>query len=135
MKRRYVKITLFVIWSLFVLIMTTQSERMVVVEVMSAIFGRGELIQVVGHIGLFSILTGTSYGVLRLRLARHRALILSMLICLLIGTITEVSQLFVADRSFASTDLLANWLGTFKIGGLVKLNAPSIQSTNSHKDN
>ena len=115
--------------------MTTQSECMVVVKVMSAIFGRGELIQVVGHIGLFGILTGTSYGVLRLRLAKHRALILSMLICLLIGTITEVSQLFVADRSFASTDLLANWLGTFIIGGLVKLNTPSIQSTNSHKDN
>lgn len=130
MRRRYVKITLFVIWSLFVLIMTTQSERMVVVEVMSAIFGRGELIQVVGHIGLFSILTGASYGVFKSRLGKHRALILSMPICLLIGTITEVSQLFVADRSFASTDLLANWLGTFIIGGLVKLNTQPPNNAN-----
>lgn len=44
------------------------------------------------------------------------ALLIAMLVALILGTMPEFSQGYVAYRAMTLSDLLANWLGVFIVG-------------------
>lgn len=107
------------VWALFVVTLTTQTDSVPVVHVMIALIGRTELGATVGHASLFGLLTAVAYAALALRLPRRYALLLAMGLALTLGTATEFYQQVVAGRTASLADLLANWLGVFVVAFLV----------------
>lgn len=104
------------VWALFVVIMTTQTDSVPLVHAMIAIFGRTEFGATVGHAGLFGLLTLAGYAALARRMPRRHALLMAMGLALTLGTATEFYQQVVDGRSSSLSDLLANWLGVFVAG-------------------
>jgi hypothetical protein len=107
------------VWALFVVTLTTQTDSVPVVHMMVALIGRTELGATIGHASLFGLLTVIGYAALALWLPRRYALLLAMGISLTLGTATEFYQQQVAGRSSSLSDLLANWLGVFVAGFVV----------------
>jgi hypothetical protein len=123
------RLTLLLIWGVFALILTTQSDRVPLVHLMTSTIGSTDLGATVGHAGLFAALTGIAYVAFALRLPGRRALMLAMALALLAGTGTELFQMFVADRAASLSDLLANWLGVFVTGFIIAYRQMHVQST------
>jgi VanZ family protein len=71
-----------------------------------------ELLLAVGHIVAFSILTALWWWALSASMNTRAALVLAVLIALTIGTLTEIAQASVPDRSASWEDLAVNWLVT-----------------------
>lgn len=117
MKNQYLSFRMLVmlVWALFVLTLTTQTDRVPVVHVMIALIGRTELGATVGHASLFGLLTAIAYAALALRLPPRHALLLAMGLALALGTATEFYQHAVDGRTASLSDLLANWLGVFVV--------------------
>ncbi|MBI5666826.1 MAG: VanZ family protein [Chloroflexi bacterium] len=115
MKNQYLSLRTLVmlVWALFVLTLTTQTDRVPVVHLMIALIGRTELGATIGHAALFGLLTAIAYAALRL--PRRNALLLAMGLALALGTATEFYQQVVAGRTASLADLLANWLGVFVV--------------------
>ena len=107
------------VWGLFVLLLTTLPGYVPPVNVLSSLFGGTELTGVIGHLGLFSLLTALAWLALCQWFAMRQALLVAMMLALLLGTTTELFQWFVADRFSTLSDLLANWLGVFVSAFLV----------------
>jgi VanZ family protein len=120
MKARFgfVRLRLIVLlaWGALAIILTTQSDRLPLVHLMTTTIGSTEFGDAFGHAGLFGVLTFVVYMVLALRLKREWALPLAMLSVLSLGGLTELSQFGVFQRSPSISDLLANSLGVFVVG-------------------
>jgi VanZ family protein len=71
-----------------------------------------ELMLAVGHIVAFSILTALWWWALSTTMNPRGALVLAVVIALTIGTVTEIAQASVPDRSASWEDLAVNWLVT-----------------------
>lgn len=103
------------VWALFVVTLTTQTDSVPVVHLMVSLIGRTELGATIGHAALFGLLTVIGYAALALKLSPRYALLLAMGVALTLGTATELYQQVVAGRSSSLSDLLANWLGVFVV--------------------
>lgn len=103
-------------WGVLAIILTTQSDKLPLVHLMTSTIGSTEVGDALGHAGLFGVLTFVLYMVFALRCKRERALVISMGIVLLLGGLTELGQFGVLHRAPSISDLLANSLGVFMIG-------------------
>ena len=104
------------VWGLFVLLLTTLPGNTPLVSFLTNFIGGTEESGMVGHLGLFAILTLMSWRALTNWFAAHHALLMAMAAALLLGTTTEFFQWFVTGRSSTLYDLFANWLGVFATG-------------------
>jgi hypothetical protein len=111
-----VRIMLMLVWGLFALVLTTQSDRVPLVHLMTSTVGATEIGATLGHAGLFGILMLLVYVALAIRLPRLAALLLAMLVVGALGPLTEWSQSGLFGRDPSMTDLLADWLGIFMVG-------------------
>ena len=107
------------VWGLFVLLLTTLPANVPLVKVFTDMIGGTESAGMVGHVGLFSILTLLTCRALMQWFSPRYAVPIAMMGVLLLGTITEFFQWFVLDRHSTMGDLFANWLGVFMMGFLV----------------
>lgn len=103
-------------WGVFALILTTQSDRVPLVHLMTRTIGSTDAGDAVGHAGLFGVLTFALYMVMAIKLKREWALPLAMGSALLLGLVTELAQIGVINRVASLSDLLANALGIFMVG-------------------
>lgn len=117
--KKSLKITFLVLWTIFVLVLTTQSQNVPIVYLAGSTIGSTEYGAAFGHAGLFFALTLIIFTALRLAFSVKIALGTAVLLALILGTSTELYQLIVPDRSTSLSDLLANWLGVFIIGFIV----------------
>ena len=120
MKTRFgfvpLRVIVLVAWGVLAIILTTQSDRLPLVHLMTSTIGSTELGDAVGHAGLFGVLTFVVYMVMAIWLKREWALPLAMLVVLSLGGLTELSQFGVLNRAPSVSDLLANSLGVFVVG-------------------
>jgi VanZ family protein len=107
------------VWGLFVLLLTTLPAHVPLVSVLSELIGGTEPASMVGHVGLFAILTLLTCGAMMQWFSPRYAVPIAMMGVLLLGTTTEFFQWFVLDRNSTMGDLFANWLGVFMAGFLV----------------
>lgn len=103
-------------WGIFAIILTTQSDRVPLVYLMTRTIGSTEVGDALGHAGLFGVLTFALYRVMALKFKPEWALLLAMGIALSLGLVTELAQIGVASRVASLSDLLANALGIFVVG-------------------
>jgi hypothetical protein len=113
---RVLRLIILLVWIVFALILTTQSDRVPLVHLMTSTIGSTDFGDSIGHAGLFGMLAGVAYLALSLHLTPRRALLLAMSLALVAGTSTELFQFLVADRATSLSDMLANWLGVFVVG-------------------
>jgi hypothetical protein len=104
------------VWGLFVLLLTMLPGQVPLVKVLSDMIGGTESAGMVGHLGLFAILTLLTCRALMQWFSPRYAVPVAMMGALLLGTTTEFFQWFVLDRHSTIGDLFANWLGVFVIG-------------------
>lgn len=104
---------ILLIWGLFALVLTTQTDQIPVVALMVSTIGSTEIGATIGHAGLFGTLTLLCYLVLTTLMRRHTTLLLALAAMLITATVTELFQAVVSGRSSSLSDLLANWLGVF----------------------
>jgi VanZ family protein len=71
-----------------------------------------EILLFIGHLVAFSVMTWLWFRALRLNLPPRRALIGAVLIALTLGTLTELAQATLPDRSASCFDLATNWAVT-----------------------
>ena len=120
MKLRYnftpLRLLILVIWSVFAIVLTTQSDRVPLVRLMTRTIGSTDAGAAVGHAGLFGVLTFAVYMVLAMRLKREWALLFAVGVTLILGLLTELAQIGVLSRVASLSDLLANALGIFVVG-------------------
>lgn len=119
------------VWGIFALVLTTQSDRFPLVQLMAQTIASTELGDTIGHAGLFAVLTGILYFGLAQWLRRPNALAAAMLVTLVAGTGTEFYQSVVQGRHTTPTDLMANWLGVLVVGFVIAFNWSLRQSTYS----
>jgi VanZ family protein len=79
-----------------------------------------EIALTIGHIGGFSILVGLWWWALLATLPARRALLIAVSGVLLFGLITEVAQVFSANRSPSVFDLVVNWAVTLGVGAGIR---------------
>ncbi|MBI1277329.1 MAG: hypothetical protein GC179_04295 [Anaerolineaceae bacterium] len=120
MKTRFgfvpLRLLVLVAWGALAIILTTQSDRLPLVHLMTSTIGSTEFGDALGHAGLFGVLTFAVYMALAICLKREWALPLTMGIVLALGGLTELSQFGVWHRAPSISDLLANSLGVFIVG-------------------
>ena len=120
MKTRFgfapLRLMVLLAWGLLAMILTTQSDRLPLVHLMTSTIGSTEFGDAFGHAGLFGVLTFVVYMTLAIRLKREWALPLAMIVVLSLGGLTELSQFGVLNRAPSISDLLANSLGVFVVG-------------------
>lgn len=120
MKTRFgstpIRLIVLLAWGVLAIILTTQSDRVPLVHLMTSTIGSTEVGDAFGHAGLFGVFTFVLYMVFALKCRRERALLVSMVIVLLLGGLTELGQFGVLHRAPSISDLLANSLGVFMIG-------------------
>ena len=120
MKTRFgfvpLRLLVLLAWGVLAIVLTTQSDRLPIVHLMTSTLGSTELDDAFGHAGLFGVLTFAVYLPLAIRLKREWALPLAMILVLSLGGITELSQFGVLHRTPSISDLLANSLGVFVVG-------------------
>ncbi len=114
---------ILLVWGLFALILTTQTDQVPVVGLMVSTIGSTEVGATIGHAGLFGTLTVLAYLALANFMQRHSALLVTLVGVLLIATATELFQTVVSGRSSSLSDLLANWLGVFIVSFAIAYSA------------
>ncbi len=118
-KKLSLRLMVVLVWGVFALILTTQSDRVPLVHLMTTTIGSTEFGDAFGHAGLFATLCLLLVVALSWRLPPYRALIVAMTIALAAGTSTELYQFLVADRGPSLSDLMANYLGIFVVAFVV----------------
>jgi VanZ family protein len=113
--------TMMLAWGVIVLLLTTLPGSIPPVNVLSGLLGGTALTGLIGHLGLFALLTGLIWLALCQWFTTRQALMLAVMAALLLGTTTELFQWFIADRDSSLNDLLANWLGVFMSGFMVSV--------------
>lgn len=103
-------------WGVFAVILTTQSDRVPLVRLMTRTIGSTDVGDALGHAGLFGVLTFALYMVMAIKLKREWSLPLAMGSALILGLVTELAQIGVVSRVASLNDLLANALGIFMVG-------------------
>ncbi len=120
MKTRFgfvpLRLMVLLAWGILAIILTTQSDRLPLVHLMTSTIGSTEWGDALGHAGLFGVLTFAVYMVLSIPLKREWAIPLAMGVVLALGGLTELSQFGVLHRAPSVSDLLANSLGVFVVG-------------------
>lgn len=119
MSKIVLRVLVPLVWLIFALILTTQTDHIPVVQLMIATIGSTDVGDAIGHAGLFGLLAFAGYATFTIRLPRRRALLLAVALALVAGTATEFYQVFVAGRSASLSDLLANWLGILAVGFII----------------
>jgi len=114
---------LLLVWGVFALVLTTQTDQIPVVGLMVSTIGSTEWGATLGHAGLFGTLAALAYLALTIYLPVRRALPLAMMLVLTLATTTELYQVVVAGRSSSLPDLLANWLGIVLVGFIIDLHS------------
>lgn len=110
------RLLVLVIWGVFAIYLTTQSAGNPLIDFMASTIGSTEAGDLIGHAGLFAVLTAVGYLALSLKLKPRQAIVIAMVVTLAIGIITEIAQGNAIGRTVSAADLLANWLGTFVVG-------------------
>ena len=110
------RIALMLAWGLFALVLTTQSDHVPLVHLMTSTIGSSEIGATVGHAVLFGMFAWVLDLSLAIWLPRSVALILAMLAVGLLGPLTEWLQAGLFGRTPSVTDLLADWLGILIVG-------------------
>lgn len=110
------RLVILLVWGVFAIYLTTQSAGNPLIDFMASTIGSTEAGDLLGHAGLFAVLTLVGYLALSLRLNQRKAILIAMLVTLAIGTLTEAAQGSAIGRTVSSADLMANWLGTFVVG-------------------
>ncbi len=113
---RPLRLVVLLAWGVLAIILTTQSDRVPLVHLMTSTIGSTELGDALGHSGLFGVFTFVLYMVFALKCRPEHAVLISMAIVLLLGGLTELGQFGVLHRAPSISDLLANSLGVFMIG-------------------
>jgi VanZ family protein len=108
-----------VAWGTLAIVLTTQSDHLPIVHLMTSTLGSTEFGDAFGHAGLFGVLTFAVYIAMAIWLKREWALPLAMILVLSLGGLTELSQFGVLHRTPSISDLLANALGVFVVGFLM----------------
>ncbi len=103
-------------WGVLVIVLTTQSDRLPLIHLMTSTIGSTGFGDAMGHSGLFGVLTFAVYVVMAIRLKQELALPLAMTVVLLLSGLTELSQFGVLHRAPSISDLPANSLGVFVVG-------------------
>jgi hypothetical protein len=116
---RTMRFLILLVWALFAIMLTTQSDRIPLVHLMTSTIGSTDFGDSLGHAGLFGMLACVSYLALSLHFPIRPALLLAMTLALAAGTGTELFQRLVADRATSLSDMMANWLGVFVVGVVV----------------
>ena len=120
MRTRYgfvpLRLMALIAWGVLAIVLTTQSDRLPLVHLMTSTIGSTEFGDAFGHAGLFGVLTFAVYMVVAIRFKREWALPLAMALVLSLGGLTELSQFGVLHRAPSVSDLLANSLGVFVVG-------------------
>jgi hypothetical protein len=120
---------ILLIWGLFALVLTTQTDQVPVVKLVGSTIGSTEVGATIGHAGLFGVLTLLCYLALAIFMQRHSALLLALVGVLLLATTTELFQTVVSGRSSSLSDLLANWLGIFIVSFAIAYTAMRSKTT------
>src|SRR5689334_23350484 len=107
--RKFISLRMIVLlfWAIFALILTTQSDHLSVVHLMTSTIGVTDAGDAIGHGGLFGMLALLLYLVLSKWLSTFYALLPAMIVALLLGAGTEWAQTLVSDRDASIVDLLA----------------------------
>ena len=84
-KKLSLRLIVVLIWGVFALILTTQSDRVPLVHLMTTTIGSTEAGDAFGHAGLFAMLCLLLYVALSWRLPPYRALLIAMTIALVAG--------------------------------------------------
>lgn len=108
-------------WIGLVLVLTLAPGDSTLVEETSAALGGKDYTDANGHMLLFCILAMLCFWALKLRFAPRKALAISVGVCLLIGTGTELAQTLIPYRGAAWLDIGANWVGVLGAALLVVL--------------
>ncbi len=108
-------------WIGLVLVLTLAPGDSTLVEETSVALGGKDYTDANGHVLLFCILAVLCFWALKLRFAPRNALGISVGVCLLIGTGTELAQSFIPHRGAAWLDMGANWIGVLGAALLVTL--------------
>lgn len=127
---RMLRPIMLIVWGMFALVLTTQTDQMPLVKLVGSTIGSTEFGATLGHIGLFGVLTAVGYLALNHLLTRRQALSLTMLSALPIATTTELFQNVVSGRSSSLSDLLANWLGILLVGFVIAYSAMPLSREN-----
>jgi VanZ family protein len=125
---RVLRPIILLVWAVFALILTTQTDQIPVVALMVSTIGSSEIGATIGHAGLFGTLTLLCYLALGTLMRQHTALLLASAAVLIIATVTELFQAAVSGRSSSLSDLLANWLGVFIVSFAVAYHGMSKSS-------
>lgn len=108
-------------WIGLVLVLTLAPGDSALVEETSVALGGKDYTDANGHVLLFCILAVLCYWALKLRFAPRKALVISVGVCLLIGTSTELAQSLIPHRGAAWLDIGANWIGILAAVVLIML--------------
>ncbi|HEX2618637.1 MAG TPA: hypothetical protein VHL11_00785, partial [Phototrophicaceae bacterium] len=90
-----IRITVLIVWGGFALILTTQSDSVPLVHLMTTTIGSTDTGAAIGHAGLFGALTAFGYLLLSLRLHPPYALLLAVILGLTLAVVTEIIQINV----------------------------------------
>jgi len=105
-----------VLWVAVVLALTLLPGRGALMRMIAQFFGRSEWHGTLGHMALMASLVAVLFiGMSQMIIPRY-ALLLSVALVFVIGTLTEIAQGDVYGRSRTLADLLGNWVGTFAMG-------------------
>jgi hypothetical protein len=82
-----------------------------IAEDISVFFGGTDLSDLIGHVIVFGILALLLFALLRAYHTPRPALILSLILAVAYGTLTEMLQMLVPHRGANLMDMVGNWLG------------------------
>ncbi len=136
-RRPAVRVLAVVSWIGLVLVLTLAPGDSALVEETSVALGGKDYTDANGHIVLFCILIVLCFWALKLRFIPRKALAISVSVCLLIGTGTELAQILIPHRGAAWLDIGANWIGVLAAAmpimlAIVWTDRPSRKDSPSH---
>jgi VanZ family protein len=106
-------------WATFALILVTLPGDNVVMRAIFSVIDHIWHFDILLHTALFASLTLTLWIMFRQWVDSRHVLLVAMALALIAGTLTEWSQLYVAERSVTVGDMMGNWLGVFVAGFVV----------------
>lgn len=113
---KHIRISILIFWGGLALLLTTMPGETPILRNLIHVLDHLRYGDTIGHIFLFGSLTLVIFWVLSNGIAPIYALPLAMMMAFTAGTLTELSQGYLADRAMTISDLLANWLGVFAAG-------------------
>src|SRR5258705_12924099 len=100
-----------ILWILLIAFLMLSPGKHSTADDVSNFFGGTEFSDWCGHVILFGPLALLTYRVTSLYRPLPTSLILTLILVMLYGALTEILQQFVPDRGASLIDMLGNWCG------------------------